>query len=272
MEKMFVEASLCCFGLAFELISVSRTFKADHKLLAKLARESGFGVGHKGSGKIATCYGAKYIYLIFILYPVDILYFSIVVSGVIVMSEREAYPSEKADKFLLRLPDGMRDKLKQSAKAASRTMNAEVVARLEGSFTGLPAASGAAPVMSHKDFLVVSDARELLDKIPAELASQYGLYIYRAELDRVREQMEDAEAMFQERYERLQKVLISDVSEARKQAEGRKVSELQQRINELKNAEFGLQSAISAIHTYRKFSGFPELRNVTSISTSVELI
>lgn len=34
----------------------------------------------------------------------------------------------------LRLPDGMRDQLKQSAEANGRSMNAEIVARLEASF------------------------------------------------------------------------------------------------------------------------------------------
>ncbi|EFI62654.1 MULTISPECIES: Arc family DNA-binding protein [Comamonas] len=39
-----------------------------------------------------------------------------------------------SDKFMLRLPDGMRDKLKAEAKSNNRTLNAEIVARLEGSF------------------------------------------------------------------------------------------------------------------------------------------
>ncbi|MDP1542420.1 MAG: Arc family DNA-binding protein [Polycyclovorans sp.] len=44
------------------------------------------------------------------------------------------YPSDKQDKFMLRLPDGMRDKLKEAATAAGRSMNAEIVQRLEQSF------------------------------------------------------------------------------------------------------------------------------------------
>lgn len=38
-----------------------------------------------------------------------------------------------SDKFMLRFPDGMRDKLKAEAKANNRTLNAEIVARLAAS-------------------------------------------------------------------------------------------------------------------------------------------
>lgn len=38
------------------------------------------------------------------------------------------------DKVIVRLPDGMRDMLKSEAKGRQRTMNAEIVARLEQTF------------------------------------------------------------------------------------------------------------------------------------------
>ncbi|UMY16682.1 Arc family DNA-binding protein [Methylobacterium organophilum] len=41
-----------------------------------------------------------------------------------------------SDKFMLRLPDGMRDQLKVSAEENKRSMNAEIVARLEESLSG----------------------------------------------------------------------------------------------------------------------------------------
>ena len=57
------------------------------------------------------------------------------------MNDKTAFPSDVADKFLVRMPDGMRDKLKAAAKASNRTMNAEIVARLEQTFqTGTPGA------------------------------------------------------------------------------------------------------------------------------------
>jgi len=46
---------------------------------------------------------------------------------------RKPYPSEEQDRFMVRLPNGMRDDLKRVSEANKRTMNAEIVARLEAS-------------------------------------------------------------------------------------------------------------------------------------------
>ena len=43
-------------------------------------------------------------------------------------------PSRSAEQFVVRLPDGMRDRISDAAKAAGRSMNAEIVARLQASF------------------------------------------------------------------------------------------------------------------------------------------
>lgn len=43
-------------------------------------------------------------------------------------------PSRKLDQYIVRFPDGMRDKLKDAAKDNKRSMNAEIVERLERSF------------------------------------------------------------------------------------------------------------------------------------------
>lgn len=47
---------------------------------------------------------------------------------------RGDFPSAKQDQFVLRLPDGMRDRIKAAAEANNRSMNAEVIARLARSF------------------------------------------------------------------------------------------------------------------------------------------
>ncbi|AYF00464.1 Arc family DNA-binding protein [Paracoccus yeei] len=44
---------------------------------------------------------------------------------------RKGYPSDKQDQFMLRLPDGMRDRIKVAAERNNRSMNAEIVASLE---------------------------------------------------------------------------------------------------------------------------------------------
>lgn len=46
------------------------------------------------------------------------------------------YPSDQQDRFLVRMPDGMRDRIAEAAKKNNRSMNAEIVARLEESFSG----------------------------------------------------------------------------------------------------------------------------------------
>lgn len=54
------------------------------------------------------------------------------------MSDGKEFPSDKADKFVVRFPDGMREKIRAAAEANNRSMNAEIIARLQESF----AASG----------------------------------------------------------------------------------------------------------------------------------
>lgn len=43
-----------------------------------------------------------------------------------------ARPGRGSDQFPLRLPDGMRDRIKERAEANGRSMNAEIVSLLEG--------------------------------------------------------------------------------------------------------------------------------------------
>lgn len=41
------------------------------------------------------------------------------------------YPSDKADQYMLRFPEGMRDHLKAAADRIGRSMNAEIIARIQ---------------------------------------------------------------------------------------------------------------------------------------------
>ncbi|MFM5658990.1 Arc family DNA-binding protein [Aeromonas veronii] len=56
------------------------------------------------------------------------------------MSKRTTPTSRDSDKFVLRMPDGMRSTIAELAKASGRSMNAEIVHRLQqsidASFTG----------------------------------------------------------------------------------------------------------------------------------------
>lgn len=46
-------------------------------------------------------------------------------------------PGRDSDQFALRFPDGMRDRIKDAAASSNRSMNAEIIDRLEKSFVEL---------------------------------------------------------------------------------------------------------------------------------------
>lgn len=45
--------------------------------------------------------------------------------------KKEQFPSQKLDQYMLRFPDGMRDQLKAEAAKNNRSLNAEIIDRLE---------------------------------------------------------------------------------------------------------------------------------------------
>lgn len=47
------------------------------------------------------------------------------------MDEREKYPSEAAERFQIRMPAGLRDRIRKAAERSGRSMNTEIVAALE---------------------------------------------------------------------------------------------------------------------------------------------
>jgi hypothetical protein len=57
---------------------------------------------------------------------------------------------QSADKFIVRFPDGMRERIAEEAKANNRTMNAEVVARLTESLNSKPS-TDIAPALARLD-------------------------------------------------------------------------------------------------------------------------
>lgn len=50
--------------------------------------------------------------------------------------------AQQADKANVRFPDGMRDMIKREAKRNQRTMNAEIVYRLNQAYSGLETQKG----------------------------------------------------------------------------------------------------------------------------------
>ncbi|WP_082772795.1 Arc family DNA-binding protein [Methylobacterium sp. CCH5-D2] len=52
------------------------------------------------------------------------------------MTSDEHHPSDLADRFQVRMPPGMRERIADEARANNRSMNAEIVARLQQSLSG----------------------------------------------------------------------------------------------------------------------------------------
>lgn len=48
---------------------------------------------------------------------------------------KKPYPSDVQERFMVRLPDGMRAKIAAEAERNNRSMNSEIVARLERTFS-----------------------------------------------------------------------------------------------------------------------------------------
>ncbi len=52
----------------------------------------------------------------------------------LLMSDDKKFPSQIADRFQIRMPDGLRDRIRDAAERNGRSMNTEIVSRLEESF------------------------------------------------------------------------------------------------------------------------------------------
>lgn len=72
-------------------------------------------------------------------------------------------PSRHQDQYLVRMPGGMRDRIKAAAEASNRSMNAEIVARLEASFSE--------PVSQSEMAILIHDLKETLERVHAAEAA-----------------------------------------------------------------------------------------------------
>lgn len=74
--------------------------------------------------------------------------------------------NRESDRFMLRLPDGMRDRLKDEAAKNNRSMNAEIIARLEASFApeAPELASGLAEAVS-----IIEQQKDIIDRQGAQI-------------------------------------------------------------------------------------------------------
>jgi hypothetical protein len=80
------------------------------------------------------------------------------------MADSKEFPSDKADKFVVRFPEGMRDQIAEAAKANNRSMNAEIVSRLQGSFS-LPGKVGDLIEAYQSEGSIYEDQSNLMQKV-----------------------------------------------------------------------------------------------------------
>lgn len=72
------------------------------------------------------------------------------------MSDEKQYPSQLADRFQIRMPEGLRDRIRSAAEANNRSMNAEIIARLEKSF---------AETVDHDGLIPTATSAKLTDTV-----------------------------------------------------------------------------------------------------------
>jgi|SRR5208283_2705190 len=87
-------------------------------------------------------------------------------------------PVHSLEKFVLRLPDGMREKIGVAARANKRTMNAEIIQRLEASFSS----TGEPLLVINKNTAEADIIFELRDSMQSLEAKIAGLEVKVAEL------------------------------------------------------------------------------------------
>nr|WP_092046278.1 Arc family DNA-binding protein [Methylobacterium pseudosasicola] len=87
-------------------------------------------------------------------------------------------PSRRQDQFVLRLPDGMRERIADAARANNRSMNAEIVSRIQQSLDGQASATGAFAAaklqLAERPVSTLSDMKSValaLGEIKDEIAS-----------------------------------------------------------------------------------------------------
>lgn len=75
-------------------------------------------------------------------------------------------PASEADKLIIRLPDGMREKIRRAAASNNRSMNGEVIARLEQSFETSKRKPNGAPQTTMADILKqIEELEQRIDEL-----------------------------------------------------------------------------------------------------------
>lgn len=88
------------------------------------------------------------------------------------------YSSRTADKFVVRLPDGMREQIAAVAKISHRSMNSEIIARLSDSLDGIATPSPTAEKSVALDALWIPQVGQLVTTPHGTVRTIDGFMIY----------------------------------------------------------------------------------------------
>lgn len=74
------------------------------------------------------------------------------------MNEINTHARQDADKYIVRFPDGMRDRLKNAAHVNGRSLNSEIITRLQQSFQS----PVAAPILGRSNAVLAEEIATVL--------------------------------------------------------------------------------------------------------------
>ncbi len=83
----------------------------------------------------------------------------------------EKFPSEQQDRYIVRFPDGMRDKLKSLAASHGRSLNAEIIAHIQFAIDFDDKLNGQAPEIAAILDKKLDDQRSLILETREEMAA-----------------------------------------------------------------------------------------------------
>lgn len=180
-------------------------------------------------------------------------------------------PSRTAEQFVVRFPDGMRDRIAAEAKQNNRSMNAEIVARLQQSFDAPPpsaSVSHSRTMASTHDLAVLYDITEaqmqLQQATMALSDAKDDAFRLSAVLERRERELRDAQETGQdEAFLSVRKDAYQKVQKEFKAA--------QQAVMAAKNDVHAKQAALSELHMRRATeTNIPDPRNLQTMTASVE--
>lgn len=183
--------------------------------------------------------------------------------------ERKPFPSETQERFIVRFPDGMRDRIAGEAKANNRSMNAEIVARLQASFDAHSVGTSHTRTMAAPDDLDVLYAitvaqMQLQQATMAYSEAKDEAFRAAAILERRERELRDSEEMGQD------DAFLS----VRKDAHHKAMKEFkaaQRVVQAAKEEVHAKQTALSDLHMLRATgTNIPDPRNLKRVTAEVQ--